>query len=247
MNSSGDQKYNSLRKIITAPANPAEAVEQLREALDSASRALGVESAAVVLLDPEGKAILDVRCGDTALGEVLKELEKRMIDSLRSQFGLHNLYSTLNHDGEKSVFSYMIKSGDKKLGAVSGICNGSRNIALEEEFIEVVAEALKKVYGQASQLGAARLEAMRETTATLNHEINNPLTAVLGNVQLLLMKSDELPEDIVRRLQSIEEGSLRIRDVLSRMLKLQEAKATSYIDDTKMIDLQDSNDSEETE
>ena len=89
---------------------------------------------------------------------------------------------------------------------------------------------------------------MRETTATLNHEINNPLTAVLGNVQLLLMKSDELSEDVIRRLQSIEEGSLRIRDVLSRMLKLQEAKATTYVDDTTMIDLQDSrDDSEETE
>jgi len=247
MTKSGDQKYNSLRKILTAPENPAEAVEQLRDALEAASNALGIESAAVALLDPKGKPILELRSGDIKLGEVLRELEKRMIESLRSQFGLHNLYSTLNHDGEKSVFSYMIKQGDKSLGAVSGICNGSRNIALEEEFIEVVAEALKKVYGQATQLGAARLEAMRETTATLNHEINNPLTAVLGNVQLLLMRSDELPEDIIRRLQSIEEGSLRIRDVLSRMLKLQEAKSTTYVDDTTMIDLQDSSDSEETE
>jgi signal transduction histidine kinase len=247
MSSSEDPKYSSLRKIITAPSDPQNAVEQLQEALEAASRALGVEAAAIVLLDPRDKPVLEIRCGDVALGEVLRELEKRMIESLRSKFGLQNLYSTLNHDGEKSVFSYMIKSGNKNMGAVSGICNGSRNIALEEEFIEVIAEALKKVYGQATQLGAARLEAMRETTATLNHEINNPLTAVLGNVQLLLMKTDELPPEVIRRLQSIEEGSLRIRDVLSRMQRLQEAKSTTYVDDSTMIDLQDSSDSEEEE
>ncbi len=247
MSTPEDQKYNSLRKFITAPANPAEAVEQLREALDAASAALGVEAAAVVLLDAKGKPILEIRSGDQDLGDLLRNLEQRMIDSLRSKFGLHNLYSTLNHDGEKSVFSYMIKQGNKSLGAVSGICNGNRNIALEEEFIEVIAEALKKVYGQATQLGAARLEAVRETTATLNHEINNPLTAVLGNVQLLLMRAEELPEDVIRRLQSIEEGSLRIRDVLSRMLRLEEAKSTTYVDDTTMIDLQESSDSDESD
>ena len=90
----------------------------------------------------------------------------------------------------------------------------------------------------------ARVEAVKETTITLNHEINNPLTAVLGNVQLLLMKGAELPEDVRARLLMIEQSSLRIRDAVSKLLKIRDAKSTTYLDDTKMIDLHDSDDTD---
>ena len=175
----------------------------------------------------------------------LSELESRMIASLRAQFGLETIYSTLNHNGLKSIFSYIIKSGDRVIGAVSGICEGARNIALEQEFIEVMAAALRNSLGQAGQIKSARLDALRETTATINHEINNPLTVVLGNCQLLLMKADQLPEDVVKRLRLIETSSLRIRDVVSQLMKLNEARSTTYVEGTRMIDIQGSKDSEE--
>lgn len=197
------------------------------------------------MFDESGKPLLNVRAGEEGLAEVLQQLEERMIASLRSQFGMESLYSTLNHHGLKSLFSYMIKSGDRTVGAISGICEGSRNIALEQEFIEAVASALKYVYGQSHSLSAARLEAMRETTTTINHEINNPLTVVLGNVQLLLMKSEELPEDVVRRLKLIEQSSLRIRDVVGKLLRLTEAKSKTYLENSRMIDLGDNSEGEE--
>lgn len=237
-------KYQSLRKILTAPQEPQAAQAILREALVAAVDALGIAAASIVIIKKDGMPLLDVREGEPQFQALLSSLEERMLASLRAEFGLENIYSTLNHQGEKSLFSYMIKTGHETLGAVSGICEGSRNIALEEEFIEVVATALRYLFGQAGSIDLARLEAVKETTITLNHEINNPLTAVLGNVQLLLMKGKELPEDVRARLQMIEQSSLRIRDAVSKLLKIKEARSTTYLDDTRMIDLHDSDESD---
>ncbi len=245
MDSSEGKKYQSLRKILLAPTEPVAARKFLTESLSDAISAMGIAAASISVVDDKGEPVVEIREGDAALVAGLAELESRMLASLRSQFGLETIYSTLNHNGLKSIFSYIIKSGDRVIGAVSGICEGSRNIALEQEFIEVMAAALRNSLGQAGQIKTARLDALRETTATINHEINNPLTVVLGNCQLLLMKSDGLPEDVVKRLRLIEQSSLRIRDVVSQLMKLNEARSTTYVEGSQMIDLQGSKDSEE--
>ncbi len=239
------RKYEAVRKILTAPSETDTAEISLRGALEDAIAAMKLAAGSLTLLDDGGQAVVDIRSGDSDLAGALKLLEERMLDSLRSKFGIETLYSTLNLDGPKSIFSYAIKSGDRVIGTVSGICDGARNIALEQEFIEVMAAALRSSRGQAGQIKSARVEAMRETTATLNHEINNPLTVVLGNVQLLLMKADSLPEDVVKRLKLIEQSGLRIRDAVGQLMRLNEARTTTYIDNQKMIDLQGSETSEE--
>lgn len=228
---------------MTAPQEPQAAKKVLHEALITALGAMGIAAASIVIIKKDGACLLDVREGESAYLTLLSSLEERMLASLRADFGLQNIYSTLKQDGEKSLFSYMIKTGGESLGAISGICEGTRNIALEEEFIEVIATALSYLFGQAGSVDLARLEAVKETTITLNHEINNPLTTVLGNVQLLLMKGTELPEDVRARLKMIEQSSIRIRDAVSKLLNLKEAKSTTYLDDTRMIDLHDSDES----
>lgn len=245
MDSSEGKKYQSLRKILLAPSEPGAAEQFLRESLLDAIGALGIAAASISVLNEDGSPMIEIREGDPALVVGLSELESRMIASLRAKFGLETIYSTLNHNGLKSIFSYVIRSGDRVIGAVSGICDGARNIALEQEFIEVIAAAIRNSMGQAGQIKSARLDALRETTATINHEINNPLTVVLGNCQLLLMKSDSLPDDVVKRLRLIEQSSLRIRDVVSQLMNLEEARSTTYVEGTQMIDLQRSEDSEE--
>jgi signal transduction histidine kinase len=245
MDSSEGKKYQSLRKILLAPTEPKAAERYLRESLADAITAMNLAAGSLSVVDDKGVSIIEIREGEPALVVGLAELETRMVASLRAQFGLETIYSTLNHNGLKSVFSYVIKSGDRVIGAVSGICEGARNIALEQEFIEVMAAALRNSLGQAGQIRTARLEALKETTATINHEINNPLTVVLGNCQLLLMKSEGLPDDVVKRLKLIEQSSLRIRDVVSQLMQLNEARSTTYVEGTQMIDLQESKDSEE--
>ncbi len=56
-----------------------------------------------------------------------------------------------------------------------------------------------------------------EVAALLRHEINNPLTGVLGNAELVLGEGDAIPEKARRRLQTIVELAVRLRDVVRHL------------------------------
>jgi len=87
------------------------------------------------------------------------------------------------------------------------------------------------------RIKAERDTAVVELAVAINHEINNPLTALLGNLQLLMLKNQNLPEDIIARLKVIEESANQIRDVTGRLMKAAEAPSVVYTGKMRMIDL----------
>jgi PAS domain S-box-containing protein len=64
---------------------------------------------------------------------------------------------------------------------------------------------------------ASRLAAVGEMAAGIAHEINNPLTGVIGFSQLLLEKQN-IPEDIKEDIRVIADGSRRVADIVKRLL-----------------------------
>jgi signal transduction histidine kinase len=65
----------------------------------------------------------------------------------------------------------------------------------------------------------AKLEEVADLVARIRHEINNPLTGVLGQAQLLLR--EDLPERARKRAQTIEELAIRIRDIVAQLREVQ--------------------------
>ena len=51
----------------------------------------------------------------------------------------------------------------------------------------------------------------------LRHEVNNPLTGILGNTELLLARRDGLPPGAIERLQTIAELAVRLRETVRRL------------------------------
>jgi signal transduction histidine kinase len=51
----------------------------------------------------------------------------------------------------------------------------------------------------------------------LRHEVNNPLTGILGNTELLLARRDRLPPSAVERLQTIADLAVRLRETVRRL------------------------------
>jgi signal transduction histidine kinase len=51
----------------------------------------------------------------------------------------------------------------------------------------------------------------------LRHEINNPLTGILGNAELLLEKRDRLPAQAAAQLQTIAQLAIRLRETVRRL------------------------------
>ena len=68
-------------------------------------------------------------------------------------------------------------------------------------------------------INSAKFYNFKEISFTINHEINNPLTGVLGNVELLLL-NDSLDKTTLSKLEEIRELSLRIRDVVKNITEL---------------------------
>lgn len=85
-----------------------------------------------------------------------------------------------------------------------------------------------------------KLASVIETAVAVNHEVNNPLTAILGNTQLILLNKERLPEDVILKLETIEKSALRIRQVTQKLLRVVEPHTTSYTEGMKMLDIESS-------
>ncbi len=57
----------------------------------------------------------------------------------------------------------------------------------------------------------------RDFGELLRHEVNNPLTGILGNAELLLARRDRLPPRDVERLETIAELAVRLRETVRRL------------------------------
>ena len=49
----------------------------------------------------------------------------------------------------------------------------------------------------------------------MRHEVNNALMAILGYLELILVRKD-LSEDLVAKLRNVEKEAFRIRDEIAR-------------------------------
>ena len=77
-----------------------------------------------------------------------------------------------------------------------------------------------------------------EATVALQHEINNPLTALMTNVELMLMDQRERGQPTAD-LEVILAEARRIAAVVKRVGELRNPKAVQYMGDVKMIDLRE--------
>lgn len=69
-----------------------------------------------------------------------------------------------------------------------------------------------------------RLDEIADLITRVRYEINNPLTGVLGQAQLLLR--EDLSESARRRVTTIEEQAIRIRDIVAQLRQVQKGPKT---------------------
>ncbi|MEN8614148.1 PAS domain S-box protein [Dehalogenimonas sp. THU2] len=115
---------------------------------------------------------------------------------------------------------------DKKLGiwveaSASPIFDDQGNLTGSVHIIQDIssrkeAEVKEQQLRNKAEL-SSRLAAVGEMAAGIAHEINNPLTGVIGFSELLLGRED-LPEDMKVELKIINDGSQRVKDIVRRML-----------------------------
>ncbi len=114
--------------------------------------------------------------------------------------------------------------------AAAGIKN-ARSVAAERRAFRELSEA------QARMLEAERLRGVTETVGALNHEVNNPLAAIVGNCQLVLKRGD-VPVAALQKVESIQEAAKRIQRVTAKMESLIQACSMPYPGSAPILDVQ---------
>lgn len=126
----------------------------------------------------------------------------------------------------------------------SGIALEQMNVELQRSLEnaqtarrELAAEhlAYSKLQGVAQQEAAkARwLEGVAETTTALAHEVNNPLTTLLINLEFLEAGGPDRTSEIAE----IQAAAQRIADVIKRLTSIANPHSVAYVGESRMLDL----------
>ena len=98
---------------------------------------------------------------------------------------------------------------------------------MSEDSQTVTAEETEELRSRVAEY-EARLNEIAELVSQVRHEINNPLTGVLGQAQLLLR--EELNEKAHKRVQTIEQLAMRLRDIVAELRQVQKPVGASEPD-----------------
>ena len=84
---------------------------------------------------------------------------------------------------------------------------------------------------------AERLAAIGQVGIAMRHEINNPLTTIIGNAELLLDRLEGAEGELKKRLEIVLDNALRIAEIVKRLQDIKQDKTVEYLKGVKMTDL----------
>jgi PleD family two-component response regulator len=82
-----------------------------------------------------------------------------------------------------------------------------------------------------------KLESILQMSVSMRHELNNPLTGVLGMAELLAMDEDMPKAKRIEMATIIRDQSIRIREIVQKMSRITDPVAKGSYDVEKMIDI----------
>ena len=88
------------------------------------------------------------------------------------------------------------------------------------------------------EINDLNLDIVHQIAATINHEINNPLTSIIGMAEISEIAMDNGMQDTLRKsLQNIIQQAERIRMVTQKLEGLAEIESVDYIGSSKLFKL----------
>jgi PAS domain S-box-containing protein len=102
-------------------------------------------------------------------------------------------------------------------------------------FVGQVQDITSQRQAELRSLQAERLGGIAETTVAVAHEINNVLTALTMNAELLA--HDASPEEIPALAAEVLSASNRIAAIVKRLRNVADLKSVDYLGDKRMLDL----------
>jgi signal transduction histidine kinase len=145
-------------------------------------------------------------------------LDESAVDSPDGGEPLESAVATLSE-----VAPVVVAAAPEKQAALASlITSGAVDfVTRSDRFLTVAASLLDRRARMADRVaGMIRFpngEMAGDFGEILRHEVNNPLTGILGNTELLLARRDRLPPAAVERLETIAELAVRLRETVRRL------------------------------
>lgn len=112
--------------------------------------------------------------------------------------------------------------------------------ATDRSLLAIARDMTAEKKWEREKLERERVTTIVQTMATVNHEINNPLTPILGNVDLLLEEAIGMPRAFSEKLKNIKENACRIQKSVKKMRNISRPIYKEYYNGEMIIDLSES-------
>lgn len=102
--------------------------------------------------------------------------------------------------------------------------DGTHVTRVPVQYLLAIARAKRSSDAMSATRTTDALRRVRHTISRVNHDLNNPLSIISGNAQLLveLANALELDGDLAQPIHDIEEASARVSGILRRLLDLKD-------------------------
>jgi PAS domain S-box-containing protein len=250
----GEAKSILSFRDVTAPRRIADELRHTKEFLE---KLIDSSGDAIIAADIHGRIILFNSGAEALTGysaaEALSALEARrlypdgtgrtLLDRLRSdEFGGRGRLSAtrvevLTRSGERvpvSMTASILYEGEREVATVGILTDLRDRVQLERKLSDA------EVRLEESKRNAA-LMALAGTTA---HELNQPLTSVLGFAELLKRKL-KTDDDSYKRVDTIFREAERMKEIVKKIGKITRFETKTYVGDAQILDLERSSDETE--
>jgi len=212
-----------------------------RESRDHLAKVFESFPEALLSLDTGLRIVMMNAAAEQLTGFRRPEIARRRVNAVIGVAQLRYMTGIVRERGSFTTASFITKIRSKEGGeipvrlVVSPLRRGRRGLS---GILCVVSDLrdVKRIQGKL--LEAERLAALSEIAAGLSHAINNPLCAILGNTQLLLMESDRFDAGAVKKLRSIEREISRIQRVAERLPRITRPASSEYVGGRRMLDIE---------
>ncbi|MCE5230109.1 response regulator [bacterium] len=106
-----------------------------------------------------------------------------------------------------------------------------------ERIEQAIQGAVGALQARRGQCDREKMRLINQLAVSVNHEINNPLTGLMGTAELLLMDSGKFDEKTLKDLKTIVKQCKRIQEVTARLKTLNQLRTVPYGSHDTMLDL----------
>ena len=152
---------------------------------------------------------------------------------IRSDSGKATFYLHENHVG-----FYLDQFCDSSIIAGKVQKESAHKLQILHNKLQMLEDQVKSIEDERLVMTATEKEkVLHQISASINHEINNPLAVILGQIEILLLNEQVLPGIIVDRLEAMNSAGKRIQAITEKLRSTDYSSLVEYVGGLQMIDI----------